>query len=86
VGSSTFIAPGAHGVISNPFDPMTRALQVRSHMHAVNAERTSRQVFMAGLVPATHALLSREDVGAPAQRPRMTIESSCVRQSHRNPL
>jgi hypothetical protein len=54
-------------VISYPYDPMTRALQVRSHMHAVNAESTSRQVVMAGLVvPATHALLSREDVGAPA--------------------
>lgn len=31
-----FIALGAQGVISKPFDPMTLASQVRSHLQALN--------------------------------------------------
>jgi CheY-like chemotaxis protein len=31
-----FIALGAQGVISKPFDPMALALLVRSHLHALN--------------------------------------------------
>jgi CheY-like chemotaxis protein len=31
-----FIALGAQGVISKPFDPMTLASQVQSHLHALN--------------------------------------------------
>jgi CheY-like chemotaxis protein len=31
-----FIALGAQGVISKPFDPMTLALQVQSHMQALH--------------------------------------------------
>jgi CheY-like chemotaxis protein len=30
-----FIALGAHGVISKPFNPMTLATQVRDHLHAL---------------------------------------------------
>jgi len=30
-----FIALGAHGVISKPFDPMTLAFEVRSHLHTI---------------------------------------------------
>jgi CheY-like chemotaxis protein len=31
-----FIALGAQGVISKPFDPMTLAVQVQDHLHALN--------------------------------------------------
>lgn len=31
-----FMALGAHGVISKPFDPMTLASQVQSHLQALN--------------------------------------------------
>jgi CheY-like chemotaxis protein len=31
-----FIALGAQGVISKPFDPMTLARQVENHLHALN--------------------------------------------------
>jgi CheY-like chemotaxis protein len=40
-----FIALGAHGVISKPFDPMTLAFLVRSHLQAMRFE-TLRAVFV----------------------------------------
>ncbi len=40
-----FIALGAQGVISKPFDPMTLAFQVRSHLQAVRMA-TLRDVFV----------------------------------------
>ena len=39
-----FISLGAQGVISKPFDPMTLAFQVRSHLQAARLE-TMRSVF-----------------------------------------
>jgi CheY-like chemotaxis protein len=39
------IALGAHGVISKPFDPMTLAFQVRSHLQAIRLE-SMRTVFV----------------------------------------
>jgi CheY-like chemotaxis protein len=40
-----FIALGAHGVISKPFDPMTLAFSVRSHLQTIRLE-TMRTVFV----------------------------------------
>jgi CheY-like chemotaxis protein len=40
-----FIALGAQGVISKPFDPMTLAFLVRSHLNAIRLE-TMRSVFV----------------------------------------
>jgi CheY-like chemotaxis protein len=40
-----FVALGARGVISKPFDPMTLAFSVRSHLQAIRLE-TMRTVFV----------------------------------------
>jgi CheY-like chemotaxis protein len=40
-----FVALGAQGVISKPFDPMTLAFLVRSHLHAMRLD-TMRKIFV----------------------------------------
>jgi len=52
-----FIALGAHGVISKPFDPMTLAFLVRSHLHAIRLE-SLRTVFARRAMSDAAALAS----------------------------
>jgi CheY-like chemotaxis protein len=52
-----FIALGAQGVISKPFDPMTLAFSVRSHLQAIRLE-TLRSVFLRRAKSDAEALAS----------------------------
>jgi CheY-like chemotaxis protein len=52
-----FIALGAQGVISKPFDPMTLAFSVRSHLQAIRLE-TLRSVFVRRAKSDAEALAS----------------------------
>jgi two-component system OmpR family response regulator len=60
-----FVALGAQGVISKPFDPMTLAFLVRSHLQAIRLE-TLRAVFVrrakgdAALLASCRSKLGRE--------------------------
>jgi two-component system OmpR family response regulator len=60
-----FIALGAHGVISKPFDPMTLAFVVQSHLHSIRHEAL-RAVFVqrarsdAALLASCRSSLGRE--------------------------
>jgi CheY-like chemotaxis protein len=64
------IALGAHGVISKPFDPMTLAFAVRSHLQAIRLD-SLRAVFVQR-IKGDAALLAacRSSLGETPIRPR----------------
>ncbi|HWF93767.1 MAG TPA: response regulator [Xanthobacteraceae bacterium] len=70
-----FIAMGAQGVISKPFDPMTLAFSVRSHLQAIRLE-SLRAVFVrrakgdAAVLASCRSALRREAGPAVASRIR----------------
>ena len=69
------VALGAQGVISKPFDPMTLAFSVRSHLQAIRLE-TLRTVFVrrakgdAALLASCRSALGREAAPATVSRIR----------------
>jgi len=69
------VALGAHGVISKPFDPMTLAAQVRSHLQAIRLE-SLRTVFVqrakgdAALLACCRSSLDEDAASAAVSRIR----------------
>jgi CheY-like chemotaxis protein len=61
-----FIALGAQGIISKPFDPMTLAFLVRSHLQAIRLESLRRLFAKRALSDAAALVDCRSELAADA--------------------